>query len=162
VLAARARVDPKTIALIEEGRRDPRLSTLMKLALALGEPLEGLVHGLELGWKGEEEKGKEGERERGTQPVKIAKTDRKLLDLLMVHGGELTATAPQIAAMIGCSERAFWDAVKRQERARRLEVERRRGRGKSDTFRLRLKVQDDPDPPSRGGSHVSAELNSAD
>lgn len=104
-----------------------RLSTLMKVADALQEPLEELVSGLELS------------RREESELVGIAETDRRLLELLRAHRGELTATASQIAVMMGCSERAFWNAVDRQERACRLEIERRRGRGKSNTYRLRLK-----------------------
>lgn len=135
-VARLAQLNSETIKLLEEGKRDIRFSTLIKVADALQEPLEELVLGL----------GKGLEREAAVELVGIADTDRKLLELLGAHRGELKATAPEIATMMGCSERALWDAVKRQEKAQRLEVERRRGRGKSNTYRLRLKCLDESFP----------------
>jgi transcriptional regulator with XRE-family HTH domain len=45
-LAKRAGIDRPTISGYEHGKREPNMSTLVKLARALGVPAEALVRGL--------------------------------------------------------------------------------------------------------------------
>jgi transcriptional regulator with XRE-family HTH domain len=45
-LAKRAGIDRPTISVYEHGKREPNMSTLVKLARALGVPAEALVRGL--------------------------------------------------------------------------------------------------------------------
>ena len=46
-LAFRARLHPTQVSLLERGRREPRLTTLLKLARALDVPLSALLRDLE-------------------------------------------------------------------------------------------------------------------
>lgn len=103
-------LDPETVRRVEQGK-DAKLLTWLKLAGALEQPLEEILAGLEL------EKIK-AEVDVDIEIYEIPETDRRLLRFLKHHRGGVTATAPQLARALGCSERAVWDAIRRQDRKR--------------------------------------------
>jgi len=127
-LARRAGLDPETVRRVEQGK-DAKLGTWLKLARALEQPLEELLAGLEL----EQTLKAEVDVE---MLYEMPETDQKLLRFLKHYRGGVAATAPQLARALGCSERAVWDAIKRQD-GLRIEVQRRKGRDKPNTYRLK-------------------------